>query len=52
LYDVRIDKEYKEKHIKAALPLTYAEKSKKEVGYDATRTSSSSPKRSRTGTRP
>jgi len=36
LYDVRIDKEYKEKHIKGALPLTYAEKSKKEVGYDAT----------------
>ena len=33
-YDVRIDKEYKEKHIKGALPLTYAEKSKKEVGYD------------------
>src|ERR1700704_1027045 len=35
LYDVRIEKEYKEKHIKGALPLTYAEKSKKEVGYDA-----------------
>ena len=36
LYDVRIEQEYKEKHIKGALPLTYAEKSKKEVGYDAT----------------
>ncbi len=36
LYDVRIEKEYREKHIKGALPLTYAEKSKKEVGYDAT----------------
>ena len=35
LYDVRIEQEYKEKHIKGALPLTYAEKSKKEVGYDA-----------------
>jgi rhodanese-related sulfurtransferase len=35
LYDVRIEKEYKEKHIKGAIPLTYAEKSKKEVGYDA-----------------
>jgi len=35
LYDVRIEREYKEKHIKGALPLTYAEKSKKEVGYDA-----------------
>ena len=34
LYDVRIEQEYKEKHIKGALPLTYAEKSKKEVGYD------------------
>jgi ABC-type phosphate/phosphonate transport system substrate-binding protein/rhodanese-related sulfurtransferase len=36
LYDVRIEQEYKEKHIKGAVPLTYAEKSKKEVGYDAT----------------
>jgi ABC-type phosphate/phosphonate transport system substrate-binding protein/rhodanese-related sulfurtransferase len=35
LYDVRIESEYKEKHIKGAIPLTYAEKSKKEVGYDA-----------------
>ncbi len=35
LYDVRIEKEYKEKHIKGAIPLTYAEKSKKEIGYDA-----------------
>jgi ABC-type phosphate/phosphonate transport system substrate-binding protein/rhodanese-related sulfurtransferase len=35
LYDVRIEKEYKEKHIKGALLLPYAEKSKKEVGYDA-----------------
>ena len=35
LYDVRIEQEYKEMHIKGALPLTYAEKSKKEVGYDA-----------------
>ena len=34
LYDVRIEQEYKEKHIKGALPLTYVEKSKKEVGYD------------------
>src|SRR6266446_1314420 len=35
-YDVRIDKEYKEKHIKGALSLPYVEKSKKEIGYDAT----------------
>jgi ABC-type phosphate/phosphonate transport system substrate-binding protein/rhodanese-related sulfurtransferase len=34
-YDVRIEKEYKEKHIKGALLLPYVEKSKKEVGYDA-----------------
>jgi rhodanese-related sulfurtransferase len=36
LYDVRIEREYKEQHIKGALPLAYVEKSKKEVGYDAT----------------
>jgi ABC-type phosphate/phosphonate transport system substrate-binding protein/rhodanese-related sulfurtransferase len=36
LYDVRVEREYKEKHIKGALSLPYVEKSKKEVGYDAT----------------
>jgi ABC-type phosphate/phosphonate transport system substrate-binding protein/rhodanese-related sulfurtransferase len=35
-YDVRIEREYKEKHIKGALSLPYVEKSKKEIGYDAT----------------
>lgn len=34
-YDVRIESEYKEKHIKGAVSLPYAEKSKKEVGFDA-----------------
>src|SRR5262245_40643228 len=34
-YDVRIEREYKEKHIKGAVSLPYHEKSKKEVGYDA-----------------
>jgi ABC-type phosphate/phosphonate transport system substrate-binding protein/rhodanese-related sulfurtransferase len=33
-YDVRSEKEYKEKHCKGALLLPYHEKSKKEVGYD------------------
>ena len=33
-YDVRTEREYKEKHSKGALLLPYAEKSKKEVGYD------------------
>jgi ABC-type phosphate/phosphonate transport system substrate-binding protein/rhodanese-related sulfurtransferase len=35
LYDVRIEREYKEKHVKGALSLPYVEKSKKEVGYEA-----------------
>ena len=35
-YDVRTEREYKEKHIKGALLLPYVEKSKKEVGYDVT----------------
>jgi ABC-type phosphate/phosphonate transport system substrate-binding protein/rhodanese-related sulfurtransferase len=35
LYDVRIDREYQEKHIKGAISLPYGEKSKKEVGFDA-----------------
>jgi len=34
-YDVRIDREYQEKHIKGAISLPYGEKSKKEVGFDA-----------------
>ena len=34
-YDVRIEREYQEKHIKGAISLPYAEKSKKEVGFDA-----------------
>ena len=34
-YDVRSEKEHKEKHFKGALHLPYHEKSKKEVGYDA-----------------
>src|SRR6266446_1695999 len=34
-YDVRIEPEYKEKHVKGAISLPYAEKSKKEIGYDA-----------------
>jgi rhodanese-related sulfurtransferase len=34
-YDVRSEKEYKEHHCKGALLLSYHEKSKKEVGYDA-----------------
>jgi len=34
-YDVRSEKEYKEKHFKGAIHLPYHEKSKKEVGYDA-----------------
>jgi ABC-type phosphate/phosphonate transport system substrate-binding protein/rhodanese-related sulfurtransferase len=34
-YDVRTEREYKEKHFKGALSLPYGEKSKKEVGYDA-----------------
>lgn len=33
-YDVRTEREYKEKHSKGALLLPYVEKSKKEVGYD------------------
>jgi len=37
LYDVRVEREYKEKHIKGAISLPYAEKSKKEVDYDATK---------------
>ncbi len=35
LYDVRIEREYREKHVKGALSLPYVEKSKKEVGYEA-----------------
>jgi ABC-type phosphate/phosphonate transport system substrate-binding protein/rhodanese-related sulfurtransferase len=34
-YDVRIEREYKEKHIQGAISLPYGEKSKKEVGFDA-----------------
>ncbi|TMG73291.1 MAG: hypothetical protein E6H80_10120 [Betaproteobacteria bacterium] len=34
LYDVRVEPEYKEEHIKGAISLPYSEKSKKEVGYD------------------
>jgi len=33
--DVRIEREYQEKHIKGAISLPYGEKSKKEVGFDA-----------------
>jgi ABC-type phosphate/phosphonate transport system substrate-binding protein/rhodanese-related sulfurtransferase len=35
LYDVRIEREYQEKHIKGAVSLPYGEKSKKEIGFDA-----------------
>lgn len=35
-YDVRSDKEYKAGHVKDALFLPYHEKSKKEIGFDAT----------------
>jgi len=33
-YDVRTDREYREKHCKGAILLPYVEKSKKEVGFD------------------
>jgi ABC-type phosphate/phosphonate transport system substrate-binding protein/rhodanese-related sulfurtransferase len=33
-YDVRIEREYAEKHIKGAVSLPYGEKSTKEVGFD------------------
>lgn len=35
LFDLRTPTEYAEEHIKGAIPLPYHEKSKKEVGFDA-----------------
>jgi len=51
LYDWRIDKEYKEKTSRRA-PADLCREEQEGVGYDAPRTSSSSPKRSRTGLAP